>query len=92
MLHRCRLPGPGRDHKRHTSPRQPQATLGRLPRATARWVLPHHNKLIADAVQRVAEQHGVPMAQIALAWVLHNPVVRALIVWPANWMNSSRES
>ena len=35
---------------------------------------------IADAVQRVAEQHGVPMAQIALAWVLRNPVVSAPIV------------
>jgi len=48
--------------------------------ATARWVLPHDDKLIADAVQRVAEQHGVPMAQVALAWVLHNPVVSAPIV------------
>ena len=35
---------------------------------------------IADAVQRVAEQHGVPMAQIVLAWVLRNPVVSAPIV------------
>ena len=35
---------------------------------------------IADAVQRVAEQHDVPMAQIALAWVLRNPVVSAPIV------------
>jgi 1-deoxyxylulose-5-phosphate synthase len=43
----------------------------------ARWVLPHDDKAIADAVQRIAEQHGVPMAQIALAWVLRNPVVSA---------------
>jgi aryl-alcohol dehydrogenase-like predicted oxidoreductase len=35
---------------------------------------------IVDAVQRVAEQRGVPMAQIALAWVLRNPVVTAPIV------------
>jgi 1-deoxyxylulose-5-phosphate synthase len=48
--------------------------------ATARWVLPHDDKPIADAVQRIAEQHGVPMAQVALAWVLHNPVVSAPIV------------
>jgi len=41
--------------------------------ATARWVLPHDDKPIADAVQRAAEPHGVPMAQIALAWVLRNP-------------------
>ncbi|SDT07814.1 aldo/keto reductase [Jiangella sp. DSM 45060] len=35
---------------------------------------------IADAVQRVAEARGVPMAQVALAWVLRNPVVSAPIV------------
>jgi len=48
--------------------------------AVARWVLPHDDKPIADAVQRVAGQHGVPMAQVALAWVLRNPVVSAPIV------------
>ncbi|SEE86998.1 aldo/keto reductase [Jiangella alba] len=37
---------------------------------------------IADAVQRVAEARGVPMAQAALAWVLRNPVVSAPIVGP----------
>jgi 1-deoxyxylulose-5-phosphate synthase len=37
---------------------------------------------IADAVQAVAEARGVPMAQVALAWVLHNPVVAAPIVGP----------
>jgi aryl-alcohol dehydrogenase-like predicted oxidoreductase len=46
----------------------------------ARWVLPNDDKLIADAVQEIAERHGVPMAQIALAWVLRNPVVSAPIV------------
>jgi 1-deoxyxylulose-5-phosphate synthase len=46
----------------------------------ARWVLPNDDKAIADAVQKVAEQHGVPMAQVALAWVLRNPVVSAPIV------------
>ena len=46
----------------------------------ARWVLPNDDKPIADAVQKVAGQHGVPMAQIALAWVLRNPVVSAPIV------------
>jgi aryl-alcohol dehydrogenase-like predicted oxidoreductase len=35
---------------------------------------------IADAVQRVAEARGVPMAQVALAWVLRNPGVSAPIV------------
>jgi 1-deoxyxylulose-5-phosphate synthase len=37
---------------------------------------------IADAVQAVAEARGIPMAQVALAWVLHNPVVAAPIVGP----------
>ena len=48
--------------------------------ATARWVLPHDDKPIADAVEQVAKSRGVPMAQIALAWVLNNPVVDAPIV------------
>lgn len=37
---------------------------------------------IAQAVQRVAESRGVPMAQVALAWVLRHPVVNAPIVGP----------
>jgi aryl-alcohol dehydrogenase-like predicted oxidoreductase len=48
----------------------------------ARWVLPHDDKPIADAVRHVAEARGVPMARIALAWVLRNPVVSAPIVGP----------
>jgi len=35
---------------------------------------------VVGAVQKVAEARGVPMAQIALAWVLRNPVVTAPIV------------
>ena len=35
---------------------------------------------IVEAVQQVAEARGIPMAQIALAWVLKNPVVTAPIV------------
>jgi aryl-alcohol dehydrogenase-like predicted oxidoreductase len=31
-------------------------------------------------VQRIAEARDVPMAQIAMAWVLKNPVVSAPIV------------
>jgi 1-deoxyxylulose-5-phosphate synthase len=37
---------------------------------------------IADAVQRVAAARGIPMAQVALAWVLRNPAVAAPIVGP----------
>jgi aryl-alcohol dehydrogenase-like predicted oxidoreductase len=45
-------------------------------------VLPHDDKPIADAVQAIAGDRGVPMAQVALAWVLKNPVVTAPIVGP----------
>jgi 1-deoxyxylulose-5-phosphate synthase len=40
------------------------------------------NPPIVAAVQRVAEARGVPMAQVALAWVMRNPVVTAPIVGP----------
>src|SRR3954468_401568 len=40
------------------------------------------NRPIVDAVRRVAEARGVPMAQVALAWVMHNPAVDAPIVGP----------
>nr|WP_286132749.1 aldo/keto reductase [Arthrobacter sp. OY3WO11] len=32
------------------------------------------DKPIADAVQEIAEERGIPMAHVALAWVLNNPV------------------
>jgi aryl-alcohol dehydrogenase-like predicted oxidoreductase len=38
------------------------------------------DKPIVDAVQKIAEARGIPMAQVALAWVLNNPVVTAPIV------------
>jgi aryl-alcohol dehydrogenase-like predicted oxidoreductase len=37
---------------------------------------------IVAAVQQVAEARGIPMAQVALTWVLRNPVVTAPIVGP----------
>jgi len=40
------------------------------------------NRPIVEAVARIAEERGVPMAQVALAWVLRNPVVTAPIVGP----------
>jgi aryl-alcohol dehydrogenase-like predicted oxidoreductase len=40
------------------------------------------NRPIVDAVARIAEARSVPMAQVALAWVLHNPAVDAPIVGP----------
>jgi 1-deoxyxylulose-5-phosphate synthase len=38
------------------------------------------DKPVVDAVQRVAEARAVPMAQVALAWVLAKPVVSCPIV------------
>jgi aryl-alcohol dehydrogenase-like predicted oxidoreductase len=38
------------------------------------------DKAIVDAVQRIAAARGASMAQVALAWVLNNPVVSAPIV------------
>ena len=38
------------------------------------------DEAVVDAVQRVAEDRGIPMAQVALAWVLRNPVVAAPVV------------
>ncbi|GAB3418386.1 aldo/keto reductase [Flindersiella endophytica] len=40
------------------------------------------DKPIADAVEQVAKDRGIPMAQVSLAWVLRNPVVDAPIVGP----------
>jgi 1-deoxyxylulose-5-phosphate synthase len=38
------------------------------------------HRAITDAVQQIADSRGIPMAQVALAWVLKNPVVTAPIV------------
>ena len=38
------------------------------------------DKGTVDAVQEVAAARGIPMAQVAMAWVLRNPVVAAPIV------------
>ncbi len=46
----------------------------------ARRILSQNDQPIVDAVQRVAEARDVSMAQVALAWVLRNPVVTAPIV------------
>src|SRR6478672_9055762 len=35
---------------------------------------------VVEAVQRVAEQRGVPMAHVAMAWLLSKPVVTSAIV------------
>ena len=38
------------------------------------------DRAIIDAVRKIAGNRGIPMAQVALAWVLKNPVVSAPIV------------
>jgi len=38
------------------------------------------DKGTVDAVQAIAEARGIPMAQVALAWVLRNPAVSAPII------------
>ena len=43
-------------------------------------MFPHDDQTIVAAVQTLAENRGIPMAQVALAWVLRNPVVTAPIV------------
>ena len=57
-------------------------SFGDTSRGFNEWALDDDaaNQPIAEAVQRVAEVRGVPMAQVALAWVLRNPVVAAPIV------------
>ena len=40
------------------------------------------DQAIVDAVQRIALDRGVSMAQVGMAWVLKNPVVSAPIVGP----------
>ena len=41
---------------------------------------PDQDRPVIDAVQQVAEARGVSMAQVAMAWVLRNPVVDAPII------------
>lgn len=41
---------------------------------------PERDRPVIDTVQRIAEARNVPMAQIAMAWVLNNPVVTAPII------------
>jgi len=38
------------------------------------------DKSIVEAVARIAAQRGVPRAQLAMAWVLHNPVITSPLV------------
>ncbi|MGD6741809.1 aldo/keto reductase [Streptomyces sp. BH106] len=49
--------------------------------SAASWILPQHDdRAIVAEVQRIAQERGLPMAQVAMAWVLRNPVVAAPIL------------
>jgi aryl-alcohol dehydrogenase-like predicted oxidoreductase len=50
--------------------------------AMGRRYIGEENEPIVSAVQKVAEGHGIPMAQVSLAWVMKNPTVSAPIVGP----------
>jgi 1-deoxyxylulose-5-phosphate synthase len=50
--------------------------------AMGRRYVGEENAPIVNAVQQIAEARGVPMAQVALAWVLKHPSVSAPIVGP----------
>ncbi|MCS5498371.1 aldo/keto reductase [Cnuibacter physcomitrellae] len=50
------------------------------PVGSAHFSNPEAEKPVIDAVERIAAARGVPMAQVALAWVLAQPVVSAPIV------------
>jgi len=49
--------------------------------SAASWILPQNDdSAIVAEVQRIATERGLPMAQIAMAWVLRNPVVASPIL------------
>lgn len=57
-----------------------EATARSSTDATGKRFFGDGDESIIDAVQAVAAERGVAMAQVALAWVLQNPVVSAPIV------------
>ncbi|MBV6701723.1 aldo/keto reductase [Kitasatospora aureofaciens] len=57
-----------------------QATARSAGDPVARRFFADVDRPIIDAVQDVADARGIPMAQVALAWVLGNPVVAAPVV------------
>jgi len=47
------------------------------------------DKAMIDSIQRIAENRQVSMAQVALAWVLKNPIVSAPIVGVTKLRNTT---
>jgi aryl-alcohol dehydrogenase-like predicted oxidoreductase len=52
----------------------------RNPRFTAEAI--QANRAVVDLLERIAAEKGGTPAQVALAWLLHNPVVTAPIIGP----------
>jgi 1-deoxyxylulose-5-phosphate synthase len=67
---------------RLTRPWDQSTTRGETDPLLSRRYVRERDEPITEAVQRVADSRGVPMAQVALAWVLRHPVVTAPIVGP----------
>jgi aryl-alcohol dehydrogenase-like predicted oxidoreductase len=57
-----------------------RASLNRTTDFNGRPLFVASDKAIVDSVQQIAEARGVSMAQVALSWVMRNPVVSAPIV------------
>ncbi len=57
-----------------------RAELNRTVDQQGRPIFLDSDRAIVEAVQRIAQARGVSMAQVAMAWVLKNPVVSAPIV------------
>ncbi|WP_395659494.1 aldo/keto reductase [Nocardioides sp.] len=64
---------------RLTRPWEEQTTRSETDRF-GRTLYQDQDRAVVDSVARVAERHGVPRAQVALAWLLHQPVVTSPIV------------
>jgi aryl-alcohol dehydrogenase-like predicted oxidoreductase len=64
---------------RLTRPRGQQTARSNVDEVAKAFDAPDDAPII-DAVEHVADARGVPMAQVALAWVLKHPVVAAPVV------------
>ncbi|MGQ9787357.1 MAG: aldo/keto reductase [Anaerolineae bacterium] len=57
----------------------PPGTRGILSESVRRYMT-ERNFAVLDVLQEMAQAHGATMAQVALAWLLNNPVITAPIV------------
>ena len=88
MLPLCARPGHRRDPVEPAGPRPADPRLGRRrppgPRPTSSaarlYARPSDRAIVERGRRRSPTQRGVPRAQVALAWLLRNPVVTAPIV------------